>query len=47
VTISSARVNSSEFTLPGLGLPLTIAAGQNVLVTVRFSPNAPVQPPGN
>jgi hypothetical protein len=40
VTISSARVNSSEFTLPGLRLPLTIAAGQNVQVAVRFSPNA-------
>jgi hypothetical protein len=41
VTISSAQVNSSEFRLPGLSLPLTIAAGQNVQVTVRFSPNAP------
>jgi hypothetical protein len=40
VTISSAQVNSSEFRLPGLSLPLTIAAGQNVQVTVRFSPNA-------
>src|SRR5882724_1960845 len=40
VTISSARVNSSEFTLPGLGLPLTIGAGQNIQVAVRFSPNA-------
>jgi hypothetical protein len=40
VTISSAQVNSSEFRLRGLSLPLTIAAGKNVQVTVRFSPNA-------
>src|SRR6266852_2786865 len=30
VTISSAQVNSSEFTLPGFVLPKTIAAGQSV-----------------
>jgi hypothetical protein len=33
VTISSAQVNSSEFTLPGLVLPKTIAAGQSVAAT--------------
>src|SRR5882724_426876 len=27
VTISSAQVNSTEFTLPGLALPVTVAAG--------------------
>jgi hypothetical protein len=41
VTISSAQSNSSEFTLPGLVLPLTIAVGQNVPVTIVFTPNAP------
>lgn len=40
VTISSAQVNSSEFTLPGFVLPKTIAAGQSVAVTVVFTPNA-------
>jgi hypothetical protein len=40
VTVSSAQLNSSEFRLLGISLPQTIAAGQNVQVTVRFSPNA-------
>ena len=40
VTISSAQVNSSEFTLSGLVLPQTIAAGQSATVTVVFTPNA-------
>jgi hypothetical protein len=39
VTISSAQVNSSEFTLPGLVLPLTIASGQSVTAKVVFTPN--------
>lgn len=38
VTISAAQVNSSEFTLPGLTLPKTIASGQNLAVTVVFKP---------
>jgi len=38
VTISAAQANSSEFTLPGLTLPKTIAAGQSVAVTIAFSP---------
>ena len=38
VTISAAQTNSSEFTLPGLVLPKTIAAGQSVAVTVVFTP---------
>ena len=38
VTISSAQTNSSEFTLPGLVLPKTIAAGQNLVVNVVFIP---------
>jgi hypothetical protein len=40
VTISSAQVNSSEFTLPGLVLPKTIPAGQSVTATIMFTPNA-------
>jgi Protein of unknown function (DUF1573)/Abnormal spindle-like microcephaly-assoc'd, ASPM-SPD-2-Hydin len=40
VTLSSAQVNSSEFTLSGLTFPKTIAAGQNVSATVTFIPNA-------
>jgi hypothetical protein len=38
VTISAAQTNSSEFTLPGLALPKTIAAGQSAAVTVVFTP---------
>ena len=38
VTISSASSSNSEFTLTGLTLPLTIAAGQSVPFTVTFAP---------
>lgn len=40
VTISSAQVNSSEFTLPGFVLPKTIATGQSAAATIVFTPNA-------
>lgn len=40
VTISSDGSTSSEFTLLGLTLPVTIPAGKSILVTVRFKPNA-------
>lgn len=40
VTISSAQMSSAEFSLPVLTLPLTVAVGQNVQVTVLFIPNA-------
>ena len=40
VTISSDQSTSSEFTLLGLTLPVTIPAGQSILVTVQFNPNA-------
>jgi Cep192 domain 4 len=40
VTISLAQVDSSEFTLPGFAPPITIAAGQSLAVTVKFTPNA-------
>jgi hypothetical protein len=40
VTISAAQSDSSEFTLPGLKLPLTVAVGHDVQITVKFKPNA-------
>jgi len=40
VTISSDQSTSSEFTLLGLIPPVTIPAGQSILVTVQFKPNA-------
>jgi hypothetical protein len=40
VTVSSASVNSSEFSVSGLTFPLTIAAGQNKVFTVTFTPQA-------
>ena len=40
VTVSSASLSSAEFSLTGISLPVTIAAGQSVPVTVAFSPQA-------
>ena len=40
VTISSDGSSSSEFTLLGLSLPVTIPAGQSIPVTIKFTPNA-------
>jgi hypothetical protein len=40
VTVSSASSSSAEFTLGGLSLPATIAAGQSVPFTVTFAPQA-------
>ncbi len=40
VTISSASTNSSEFTLSGITLPTTLAAGQSTGFTVSFAPQA-------
>ena len=40
VTISSDGSNSSEFAIVGLSLPVTMQAGQNLAVTVQFTPNA-------
>ncbi|MBI3474153.1 MAG: choice-of-anchor D domain-containing protein [Acidobacteria bacterium] len=39
VTVSAIQSDNSEFTLPGLNLPLTVAVGQNVPVTVKFKPS--------
>jgi hypothetical protein len=38
VTVSSATSSSSEFALSGVAFPLSIAAGQSVPVTVKFTP---------
>lgn len=40
VTLSSASSNNSQFTLSGLTLPVTIAAGQTLPYTVTFAPTA-------
>ena len=40
VTVSSASLSSAEFSLTGISLPVTIAAGQSVPVTMTFSPQA-------
>jgi Protein of unknown function (DUF1573)/Abnormal spindle-like microcephaly-assoc'd, ASPM-SPD-2-Hydin len=40
VTISSDQSNSSEFAILGLNLPVTLAAGQSIAVTLQFTPNA-------
>jgi HYDIN/CFA65/VesB family protein/ASPM-SPD-2-Hydin domain-containing protein/centrosomal CEP192-like protein len=40
VTVSSASVNSSEFSISGLTLPITIVAGQSKAFTATFTPQA-------
>jgi hypothetical protein len=40
VTVTSANVSSSEFTLGGLSFPVTIPVGNNVQFTVTFTPQA-------
>jgi hypothetical protein len=40
VVVSSANTTSPEFTVSGMSLPLTIAAGQTVPIAVIFSPNS-------
>jgi Abnormal spindle-like microcephaly-assoc'd, ASPM-SPD-2-Hydin len=40
VTVSSATSNSSEYTLSGLSLPFTLAAGQSTSFTFTFTPQA-------
>jgi len=40
VTISSDQSTSSEFAIIGLNLPVTVAAGQSIPVTIQFTPNA-------
>ena len=40
VTVSSASLSTAEFSLTGISLPATIAAGQSVPVTVTFTPQS-------
>jgi Abnormal spindle-like microcephaly-assoc'd, ASPM-SPD-2-Hydin len=40
VTVSSATLNSSEFTVAGISLPLTLAAGQSTAFSVKFTPQS-------
>ncbi len=40
VTVNSARMNGSEFSLSGLSLPVTIAAGSSVPFGLVFAPQA-------
>lgn len=40
VTISSDHSTSSEFTIQGMTLPATLAAGKSLVVTIRFTPTA-------
>jgi hypothetical protein len=40
VTLSSAHTTNGEFAIVGLKLPVTIAAGKTLAVTIRFSPTA-------
>jgi hypothetical protein len=39
VTISSDRVNSSEFSIHGLTLPVTILSGHSIPARIKFTPN--------
>jgi len=41
VTVSAASSNNSVFSVGGLSLPATIAAGQSIPFTVTFSPQTP------
>ena len=40
ITITGANMSTSEFTVSGLSLPVTLAAGKSVSFTVSFSPQA-------
>ena len=40
ITVSSASLNSAEFSLSGVSFPMTIAAGQSVPVTLTFAPQS-------
>jgi hypothetical protein len=40
VTISSGSSTSSEFSVQGIKMPVTIAAGSSLPITIRFTPNA-------
>ena len=40
ITVSNASMSTAEFTVSGITLPLTLAAGKSVLFTVTFAPQA-------
>ena len=40
VTVTADSVNNSAFTVTGLSLPVTLAAGQSVPFTIKFTPTA-------
>jgi len=40
ITVSSANMSTSEFTISGLALPLTLTAGQSTSFTVTFKPQS-------
>ena len=40
ITISDASMTTSEFTISGLSLPLTLSAGQSASFTVKFAPQS-------
>ena len=47
VTVSSIAGGSSAFAISGVSLPLKLAAGKNVLVTVKFTPKSSGSQSGN
>ena len=40
ITVSAANMTTSEFTISGLSLPLTLSAGQSASFTVNFKPQS-------
>ena len=47
VTISKANVNNATFSIGGLALPASVAAGQSIAFTVKFAPSAAGSASGN
>jgi len=47
LTVTSGSLTSSEFTVNGINLPLTLAAGQSVSVNVTFQPQSSGTASGN
>jgi len=47
LTISQVTVNAKDFTESGISTPLTLSAGQNVVMNVSFTPTASEQISGN
>ena len=47
VTVSQANVSNAAYSIGGLALPASVAAGQSVAFTVKFAPNAAGSASGN